>query len=561
MYVKVNQGHTSTVFILLSLKNERNQQATLCERSILPMKPSILYDDSWEKTLNEQMNASLHPSSWPLFSLTAETKQRIIPTEFHGLLAPNFLPQMQFLPHQIETAKTVMEEMNGTAILADEVGLGKTIEAGLVLKEYMLRGLVSRTLILTPASLVNQWAKELRDKFQIYSLVQRKKPDWSWNGVQIASIDSAKQLKYENDLLDSLFDMIIIDEAHRLKNPATKNYQFVSRLQKTYCLLLTATPVQNNVDELFHLVSLLKPGLFGNNAFFNERFKKGKRSVYDQDAFHALLKKVMIRNLRDETSQKTVKRFVQTIRITPTKEEKAFYDSLAGCLPNSITLLTLQREACSSKYAALATLKKQEGFNQTETALIAESIKQNSKAEKALEIVKEHKEKAIIFTQYRATQQYLELFFRANGIPAVSFQGNFKKGKKDWMIELFKGPAQVLIATEAGSEGLNLQFCRHLINFDLPWNPMKLEQRIGRIHRFGQTQDVYIYHLAYEQSVEDRMLTLLQEKINLFQSAIGKLDDILDQNWVEEHIYDAFQKSKSIGEWEIKMQNLAAVLE
>lgn len=525
------------------------------------MKPSILYDDSWEKMLSEQINKSPHSSSWPLFTLTAETKQRILPNDFHGLLAPKFLPHIQFLPHQLETAKTVMEEMNGTAILADEVGLGKTIEAGLVLKEYMLRGLVSRTLILTPASLVNQWAKELRDKCQIHALVQRKNPDWSWNGVQIASIDSAKQLKHADILLETLFDMIIIDEAHRLKNPATKNYQFVSRLQKTYCLLLTATPVQNNVDELYHLVSLLKPGLFGNNAFFNEQFKKGKRAVYNQEAFHTLLKKVMIRNLRDETNQQTVKRFVQTIRITPSKEEKAFYDSLPGSLPNAITLLTLQREACSSKHAVIATLKKHTGFEQSETALIADSIKQNSKAEKALALIKEHNEKTIIFTQYRATQQYLEYFFRANGIPAVSFQGNFKKGKKDWMIELFKGPAQVFIATESGSEGLNLQFCRHLINFDLPWNPMKLEQRIGRIHRFGQTQDVYIYHLAYEQTVEDRMLALLHEKIDLFQSAIGKLDDILDQHWIEDHIKDAFQKSKSIGEWEIKMQNLAAVLE
>ncbi|OMP67692.1 DEAD/DEAH box helicase [Domibacillus epiphyticus] len=528
------------------------------------MKPPIIYDDSWEQQLPERVQSSNIISSWPLFKLTVETKKQIIPDDFHGLLTPSFLPSIDFLPHQTAAARTVMEEMNGTAILADEVGLGKTIEAGLILKEYMLRGLVSRALILTPASLVNQWARELREKCQIYSLIQKKNPDWSWNGVQIASIDSAKQPKNAEMIADLLFDMVIIDEAHRLKNPATLNYRFVRRLNKTYCLLLTATPVQNNVDELFHLVSLLKPGHFGSNVSFNTRFKSGKRSIQDQESFKALLQKVMIRNRRDETEQQPVKRFVETIRINPSPEEKIFYDALArlkDAVPNAMTLLTLQREACSSKFAALSTIQKLPGQEREEVSKLAEDITVNSKAEKAMSIIKKQPEKTIIFTQYRATQRYLEHYFHEQGIPAVSFQGNFKKGKKDWMVELFKGPAQVLIATESGSEGLNLQFCRRLINFDLPWNPMKLEQRIGRIHRFGQDQDVHIYHLAYEQSVEDRMLTLLHEKIHLFQSAIGKLDDILDQNWIEDHLHDAFHNSKSIREWEIKVHNLAAALE
>lgn len=526
------------------------------------MKPAIMYDDTWADALEQNLKTASTPGGWSLFNLTAEMKKQILPSRFDGLLAPDFLPHMQFLPHQLKTAQTVMEEMSGTAILADEVGLGKTIEAGLILKEYMLRGLASRILILAPASLVSQWAKELREKFQIFALVQRKNPDWSWNGVQIASIDSAKQPKFADTFADTLFDMIIIDEAHRLKNPATKNHQFVSRLNKTYCLLLTATPVQNNADELFHLVSLLRPGLFGSNGFFQSQFKDGKRSVQNHDAFHALLRQVMIRNTRTDVESEPIKRFIQTIRIDPSKEEKAFYDSLSECLPSSITLLTLQREACSSKYAALATLQKQEGFDKTKVAALAQAVDRNSKAEKALEIVNSlENEKVLIFTQYRATQEYLELFFRYHQIPAVSFQGKFKKGKKDWMIELFKGPARVLIATEAGSEGLNLQFCRHVINFDLPWNPMKLEQRIGRVHRYGQTENVHIYHLAYKQSVEDRMLSLLYEKIALFQTAIGKLDNILDQNWIEEHLHDTFHSSKSVREWEIKMQNLAAALE
>ena len=151
----------------------------------------------------------------------------------------------------------------------------------------------------------------------------------------------------------------------------------------------------------------------------------------------------------------------------------------------------------------------------------------NSKAEKAYEIIARVNDKVIIFTEYRASQTYLQGIYNAKGITSVLFNGQFSKNKREWMKQLFEQKAQVLIATESGSEGINLQFCHHVINYDLPWNPMKLEQRIGRVHRLGQEHDVHIYNLAIQNTIEDHILELLQVKIGVFEQVVGELDDIL----------------------------------
>jgi SNF2 family DNA or RNA helicase len=159
---------------------------------------------------------------------------------------------------------------------------------------------------------------------------------------------------------------------------------------------------------------------------------------------------------------------------------------------------------------------------------------------------------------------YLQWFLKQHGISSVPFRGGFKRGKKDWMKELFQNHAQVLIATEAGGEGINLQFCNHMINYDLPWNPMRLEQRIGRIHRLGQKHDVHIYNMATKNTVEEHILKLLYEKINLFERVIGELDDILtriDMKNIEDHLHEIFASSKSEGEIRIKMDNLTSIIE
>jgi len=188
-----------------------------------------------------------------------------------------------------------------------------------------------------------------------------------------------------------------------------------------------------------------------------------------------------------------------------------------------LSLVTLQREVCSSRDAVFLTLinlfKKTEDESPLRARIwelveLIKGIKANTKAEKTMELIQSLDDKVIVFTEYRATQEYLLKFFKERGLTAVPYRGGMNRGKKDWMMELFRKRAQVMIATEAGGEGINLQFCHHVVNFDLPWNPMRVEQRIGRVHRLGQTEDVQIFNLCTLGTIEEHIVHLLHEKIN-----------------------------------------------
>ncbi|WP_312092232.1 DEAD/DEAH box helicase, partial [Niallia sp.] len=451
------------------------------------MTLQIHFDDSWNDQLLKRISDDGPWANWELYKLAVEVeKQNIIP-DFEGLQAPKYLSDLSPLPHQLEVAKKVIEDMNGKAILADEVGLGKTIEAGLILKEYMIRGLVKKVLILVPASLVTQWAFELNSKFYIPAMVQRKSYVWEQCDIVVSSIDTAKRQPHRDIIYNQDYDLVIIDEAHKLKNNKTKNYEFVQNLKKKFCLLLTATPIQNRVSEIFNLVSLLKPGHLGSESSFYEKYKKDARSIDDDENLKALVNKVMIRNRRHDTGIEWTKRIVEAVPIEFSNDERALYEAIMELRTDNYTsndiennrssfsMITLQREACSSREAVYYTLqnmlKKVENptpeFQQKIQELVkkVEAIQQNSKAMKALELIKKINDKVIIFTEYRATQLYLQWFLKQHGITSVPFRGGFKRGKKDWMRDLFQNHAQVLIATEAGGEGINLQFCHHIINF------------------------------------------------------------------------------------------------
>src|SRR5690625_2301160 len=231
-------------------------------------------DDSFLNQLHQNIKSNQQIANWSLFSLHYEMKQALLKKDFNSLLVPDYLPHVTFLEHQLDAAKKVIQEMNGRAILADEVGLGKTIEAGLILKEYMLRGAVKKVLLLVPASLVNQWIQELQEKFHIPAVNYRKGFSWKDYPIFVSSIDMAKRMNHQKEILDIDYDMVIIDEAHKLKNQDTKNHHFVKAIKKKYCLFLTATPVQNNLVEIFNLVSLLKPGYLGTYEDFKKKYKK-----------------------------------------------------------------------------------------------------------------------------------------------------------------------------------------------------------------------------------------------------------------------------------------------
>jgi SNF2 family DNA or RNA helicase len=545
------------------------------------MSVEIDFDSSWQDEFLHRIDEDGPWGNWELYKLAVEVEKHTVIPEFEGLQAPNHLPHLTPLPHQLEVAKQVVENMHGKAILADEVGLGKTIEAGLILKEYMIRGLVKKVLILVPASLVTQWAIEMNTKFFIPAMSQRKSYVWEQYDVVVSSIDTAKRSPHREIIFEQNYDLIIIDEAHKLKNNKTKNYEFVQSLKKKFCLLLTATPIQNRIEEIFNLVSLLKPGHLGNETAFYEKYKREARSINDDEHLKELVNKVMIRNRRADTGIEWTKRRVETLPIEFSKEERELYNAITklrsegdGLNSSQFSLMTLQREACSSREAVYYTLrnmlKKHESpseyFQETIQNLVSkvEAVTMNSKAKKALELIQSINDKVIIFTEYRATQMYLQWLLKQHGITSVPFRGGFKRGKKDWMRELFQKHAQVLIATEAGGEGINLQFCNHIINFDLPWNPMRLEQRIGRIHRLGQEKDVMIYNFATKDTVEEHILKLLYEKIHLFEKVIGDLDDILTRlefGSFEEHLVDIFGHSSSEGEMRIKMDNLTSMIQ
>lgn len=501
---------------------------------------------------------------WGLFLLAFEAEQESISQSFDELACLKLLPHVLPFPHQVETAKRVINELHGRALLADEVGLGKTIEAGLVLKEYMIRGLVKKALILVPASLVLQWTRELNEKFTVNAFAQRN--EWSWTSydVIVASMDTTKREPHRSQVLNQEYDLVIIDEAHKLKNNRTRNWQLVNQLRKKYLLLVTATPVQNDLKEVYNLIHLLRPGQLGSPTTFASTHVQGKRTPKNPVILRKTLNTLMVRNRRTENSLNFTDRHVEAILLSLSKEEmelyqavsefiKEEYESRANARRSVLPLITLQREICSSSFAALPTLEKMRKdpklTSPTRSRLdalyeLAQLVPGYTKVNQTIELAKQIDDKLIVFTEYRATQDFLLYMLKRNGIAAVPFRGGFKRGKKDWMKDLFEHRAQVLVATEAGGEGINLQFCNQVINFDLPWNPMRVEQRIGRVHRLGQTRPVYIYNLATKETIEEHIVHLLQEKIHMFEAVIGELDVILGGNAFEKEIMQTFVQSK-----------------
>ena len=483
-------------------------------------------------------------------------------------------------PYQLATCRRVIGDMHGRAILADEVGLGKTIEAGMILKEYMLRRLVRRALILAPASLTWQWYWELKEKFGITAALQRSEYDWERCAVVIASLDTAKRPPHCDIILGLEYDLLIVDEAHKLKNARTANWRLVSQIRRRYCLLLTATPVQNDLRELYNLVTLLWPGTLGTYRQFQQRFMLDKRTPRDTGTLRAILRTCLIRNRRGPHTIEFPPRRVHALPVELSPPERQFYDAVTGFLREEyrrrgqagiLPLITLQRELVSSVPAALETLlvllqRAQDTDDKarlSELLDLGESLASvSSKCDRLLELIGETGEQVIVFTEFRATQQYLLWRLEQAGIPALGFDGSMSASKKEWTRQLFRHRAQVLVSTEAGGEGLNFQFCRRVVNYDLPWNPMRLEQRIGRVHRLGQTREVHIHNLATRDTIEEYILYLLHEKLNMFQAVLGDVDAVLarlsmDRSF-EQAIADIVLDSASPDEAKARLDSLAA---
>jgi SNF2 family DNA or RNA helicase len=482
---------------------------------------------------------------------------------FDRLIALPLVREIDPMEHQIRTVKTVLRRFRGRAMLCDEVGLGKTIEAGLVLSELMIRGLVRSVLVLVPPSLIEQWQGEMRRKFAI-ELISHDDPAFraqgtkAWAGFDrvIASIHTAKREPHRSAIQARKWDMVIVDEAHHLRNRNTQLWKFASEVQKQFILLLTATPVQNNLEELFNLVTLLEPGLLSTSRQFLRHFvdRRDKLTPRNVDELHGLLAEVMIRNRRSTVGLQFTRRWAKTERIALSAPEQALYhdvtDFVRGHLRATATatatkeaaslsrmaLVTLQMAMGSSSQAAAGTLRKMAEHPKLGAADRrrledlggrAAAQHESTKARRLLELLSEYRDKMVIFTQFRATQEMLRARLAGAGHDVAMFHGGLSRLEKEAAIERFRGPARLLLCTEAGSEGRNLQFAHAVCNFDLPWNPMKIEQRIGRLSRIGQTHDVHVFNLVAADTVEAAVLHLLEAKLNMFELVIGEVDMIL----------------------------------
>ncbi|PCJ20586.1 MAG: hypothetical protein COB02_03435 [Candidatus Cloacimonadota bacterium] len=456
-------------------------------------------------------------------------------------------------PHQIETVRRVLFECRGRAILADEVGMGKTIEAGLTIKEYILRNEVKSVLILTPASLTTQWQEEMETKFDFIFHTATSPDEIKETDFLIMSLDTAKSRKFRESFFSRYFDIVIIDEAHKLKNRKTLNHRFVKGINSKYLLLLTATPIQNDLVELYNLIHLIAPGALGTLQTFRKAYINplNKRMPMNSQELKDKLAPYLIRHTRAETKLKLPDRKVILKEIFLEGPEKEVYALLTQFVQeyyyrlgqqqrglNQLTLMLLQKLITSSPLAmkvSVENLLEKGGLAKDiedrfhKIIKLCDQVKVPAKFKTVLNLVlNELKgEKIVIFTQFRSTQNQLAKTLENNGVGVVCFHGEMSLKQKNKAIIKFRDEVTILLSTDAGAEGRNLQFAHYMINFDLPWNPMKVEQRIGRIHRMGQTHEVFILNLCTVGTIEEHIVNLLSRKIRLFERIVGELEMIV----------------------------------
>jgi len=504
-------------------------------------------------------------------------------TGFDDLLA---LDAIDFTPfdYQIRAARTALRRFRGRGLLSDEVGLGKTIEAGLVLKEYLVRQMVQRVLILTPPGLVEQWREELIAKFDITDFVTSNDDDFRALGAEawthyphvIASLATARRPEHRKVITAELYDLVIVDEAHHLKNRSSVSWKLVNELQKRFILLLTATPVQNSLNELYNLVTVLKPGQLKSPREFRSEFvvRGDPRLPKNRGKLRELLSDVMVRHSRSQIAFQLPPRRAHTVQIELHQEERDLYDAIAELSRRMLNdhdvsaahrfgTRTLLRESGSSAAATIGTLRSLAGVAKLaaykkelrQLAKEAERVEVSAKADALHKLLRAQaasggsEGKVLVFTQFRATLDMLATRLSEWGIDFALYHGGLTSRQKNQAIQDFQEGRPVLLSTEAAGEGRNLQFCRALVNFDLPWNPLRIEQRVGRIHRIGQTQPVDIFNLAARDTVEQYVLDILDRKLNMFELVIGEMDMILgqlaDERDFEEIVIDLWSQAQS----------------
>ncbi|MGD6808482.1 MAG: DEAD/DEAH box helicase [Candidatus Bathyarchaeia archaeon] len=509
-------------------------------------------------------------SSYQKFKLNLEALQIKNTGKIDHLIALDAI-RTKLVPYkfQMQTALQVINEMNANAILGDEVGLGKTIEAGLIMKELVLRGEIHSILIISPKSLLSQWKTEMAEKFGENFFVA----NYPGERVNLKADDkiicSHSLISRKFDELSSrTWDLIVVDEAHAFRNTHSKGRACLGNLRKNHFLMLTATPLCNKLTDLYSIVDLIQPGVLDSERAFVSRFAEDSRSrvVRQEEApiLKRLLKDMMCRTRREQTGIPFTKRVVESRTLEANDYEREFIDQATEYLravsqnkfktietliaenpnrkisesqSNAILVfqaITLQQSFSSSPAASIESLKKRQQRFPMETEATDKLIEMAKKVKSAkMDLLRSilnetPKEQALIFCLRKITARKIKEMIDQEFGRAEVYLGDMNQIERDSTIEAFKnGEIRYLIATDAAAEGLNLQNCAMMFNFDLHWNPMKIEQRIGRIHRFKQDRDVTVFNLAVKDTIDDYVLHILYQKIELFSMTIGKMETVL----------------------------------
>src|SRR5712664_1103969 len=571
-------------------------------------------DDLWsvdERSLElfaRQLDAPSAPRAW--YELRREAEHVALVPGFDRLITLGG-HAIKELPHQIDVAQRVLRHMSGRAILADEVGLGKTIEASIIYKELAIRGLARRALILTPASLVGQWQGELAEKFFERFETPTDPDDWHRVTKAIVSHDRARSRRHAEEILRHHWDLVIVDEAHKIKSHRGATYQFIEKIERDFLLLLTATPLQNDLRELYNLITLLRPGQLGTWEEFRAAHLVGgdRRQPKDPEALRALTQAVMIRTRRASVVDDLdlPPRRPRHPEVKLTKAEADLYDRTTQFLRRlyregfvqheddeddaeagsprrrtgkamvQLAMIHLRQRLCSSAKAlaeSLAHLAEGERINPQHRTIArqlaerARKVKTHAKLTVLTKILKETPDRVVVFSDHRPTIELIEQRVKALRPPRtpIVYWGALTTAERDKRIRAFHDDERsVLIATRAGSEGRNLQICNVLVNYDLPWNPMVVEQRIGRLHRIGQKREVHIVNLAAAGTIESYILQLLDKKIKLFELVVGELDLILGEfggaQKFEVRLADEWLAAENDADFERRVETLGLDLE
>lgn len=548
---------------------------------------------------------------------------------FLSSLASGIIP----LPHQLHVLNRAMETNNIRYILADEVGLGKTIEAGMIIRELKSRGLVSRILVVCPTGLVTQWASEMQEKFhekfQVilpsdYDTIRRLTDNDDVYGQfdqVISPMDSIKPIekhagwseekieKYNEEriysIINSGWDLIIIDEAHRVAGSSGEvaRYKLGNLLAQAspYLLLLSATPHNGKTEPFLRLIRLLDADAFPNaKSIVREQvapflIRTEKREAIDNNG--NLLFKNRITHLVTISWDERNNLQRELYEMVSSYVAKTYNKALRNRKKNMcliFLLIIMQRMVTSSTAAIRQSLERrlnvlleqrtcvgnlrEEDLDElniedgVEDALEAISLDMELEIEELKQIIslakqaqfqnqdakvepllneidailsEDRTQKVIIFTEFVATQTYLQELLVNRGYTVTILNGGMSIDERNATMQEFKTSTSIFISTDAGGEGLNLQFANIIINYDLPWNPMKIEQRCGRVDRIGQQRDVHIYNFIVGETVENRVREVLEEKLSVILKEMGvdKYSDVLDSEVAECDFTDVYMRS------------------